>query len=410
MNLLYKDQKIVSLAAGSYGFIAGSAACQITPLIQSENEAHFFYQNSQNLDEQRRKSPHSSPFPLRMGSLQMSSLITEWDTVSAQRLWLTCLSLQEGLSAQTAHYLLPTEPLFHPNDQEPPSEFLLKDLLKLTKYFNIAALELYCYWLAEEIEVMLEKIKLESVELYTLEGLFKHFLHEVRAGLLRNSESNFQENILAQGALQGRLILPHEDKRSIIEIERAIFRTYTEGVKRLQEQNRILIDISNVMNVHKEFILFKQKALLISELLTYSLDLDEEQSISWPRHFMLVQAINRLLGVVSGVNTSRGHDRSLIGFATQLALSALEQTLGVDAVTELILNWDALTNAYDEKKKQLRKRIWHAIKQVAIPIASHEKPALPSSSLEGQSVNENIVELLPSALTTEGRTLLCKLV
>ena len=403
MDLHFKDHKIYSFGNDSYGFVSNRAACLLTHLIQSERDVVQFYSTVKQLDPERR--------PLRMSSLQLSSPFTEWDTASGQRLWLTWLSSQEGSSAQAAHYLLPTEPLFQAKERERPSEFFLKDLQKLIKYFNIAALELYCYWFAEEIEKILEKFALESADLYTLEAYFEDFLHEVRTGILRHSESNFQDNILAQGALQGKIILPHEEKRPILEIERAIFSTYSEGLKRLLVQNEILSEIIKVLNSieqsHQDFIPFKQKAIVLSNLLTYSLDLEGTKKISWSRHFMLIQLIDRLLGVVSGINASSGTDRGLLGFCIQLALDDAEQEFGLEALIQTLLNWDLSTTEFDLQKKQIRKNIWQAIKEVAIPAISAKQNHIDTEKL---ILNDDVVKLIPSAATAEGRALLSQLV
>lgn len=417
MEILFKDHKgrsikVEQLEEKCWGTISEGTAYFFTPVIGSEKESHRFYELSKKLDESRRKSPKASSFPLRMSACQLSSPVTEWESIADQRLWLTKLVIEEGMSAQSAHLLLPTEPIFYPKDELPPSEFLLRDLDKLTKYFNIAAYEMYCYWLAEEIELILEKFPLQRVDLYTLEAHFKDFIHEVRVSLIRHSESNFQENILAEGALQGKIQLTNEEKRSSPEIERAIFRTFAEGMRRLHVQNQTLIEmykvISSIEKAHPELVHLKRQALVLSQLLTSALDLDGDFPSSWGRTFLLVQILNRLMGVVSGINANGFMERAHMGLAVCLALTDAEGDSTPDSLIDLAVRWDAPEATEKEPQKQLRKEIWRAIKEVAVPLA--EAKGHPDGWLETQAVNSDWVLLIPSAALAEGKALLSRLV
>lgn len=330
--------------------------CLLTSIITSEEGALVFFQKVQDLAEIS---------PLRISVCQLSSPFSEWATIANQRLWLI---------GKSAHLLLPTDPIFHTIGEKAPSEFLQKDLDKLTKYFNSTAYEMYCFWMAEGIEATLERFRLESVELYTLEALLKDFVHEVQLSLIRQVETNFQHNIRVEGASA--------------EIVKEIFRTQAEALKRLEFQKNTLTEMVRVIEaveqVHPDLIPLKRQAIVLKELLGDG---------SWGRTFFLVQILNRLLNVVSAIN---GNDGARLGFAIQLALDHVEKEWGMDRLIEVVLNWDSNPNT------QLTDRIWEEIQGLAT--TTHVE------LLAGKEVNRVILQLLPSAKTTEGKQLLNRLV
>ena len=301
----------------SWHVLTASSAILLTSLIDSQKKVEQFFAITQKLHDEWKKPSHFK-FPYRAVSCQVCSPITDWDQIFAQHLWITWLHYANGLSAQCAHYNLPTEHFYAPKEQAHVSEFYLKAVSKLPELQNIDAWEMYCYWMNEEIEVILEKIPLEFMDTYTLEARLKDFVHEIHSSLLRNLELDIQSDILKIGSMSNLIKFPVSEKEDIVVLEKSLVKARHEALPGLRVQYETLGEIVRVVEIiessHPEFISLKYKASILKEWMDGQIGVTGVPTISWAKQILLMQLLHEELGIVTVVNSNSGHDRTCLAF------------------------------------------------------------------------------------------------
>lgn len=402
------SSKEVEVPANCWVMQLPSAIFFRSGLIDTKSKARFFFETLRHFDKEFKSNSADSikkAFPLRVLSCQLSSTDTEWEQIWSEQACLVWLGFKHGLSAQIAHMVLPAEHFYTPKLQEPPSEFFHKAVDNLTHLQNIDAWEYYGFWMAEEVEIILEKLSLESLDTYTLEAYLKDYLIESRAMLARNAELEVTENILKLGALRHLLDFPLKPEDDVAALERALIKTRHEAKQRLIVQQGSLFQIARVIEViqgvHPELMALKRMAKILAKLMGSQLKISGLSSIRWGQKLMLMQLLHEEMGVFSALNCDTGLERTSLGFAVQAATSIMKEACGVEAALDLALNWDevilpGMNNAQWVKlASQFRQTVLMCLEHLCVPI-THREPV--HENLEWvQSQNENLdfLSLLP---------------
>lgn len=282
--------------------------------------------------------------PLHLVSLQIATPEEEWDYVSFQHILLHWINYEKGLSSEIAHIEIPISRYYIPKDEPSQSEFFLKAVSKLPSLLNIDAWEMYCYWLSESIENFLESISLEDLTTYTLEGVMKDFLHEVRTSLVRSLHRGVSEALLKIGALQGLIDYPINEKEDIVELEKNVIRARNAAKSELQNQYALLTEIEAVITAiesdHKQFIPLKRQAGVLRLLFGHAVDAKESPRISWVQQSMLMPLLHHELGVITAMNCDTGLDRTNILFAIHISMHLMQCRFSFEALMDMAITWN----------------------------------------------------------------------
>lgn len=391
-------QPALSTLPNSWYAITGNAAILRTSLIDSMQKAENFLELTQKLhDEWKSKAPQLK-FQFRAVSCQLCTPKTDWDQIFAQHMWFTWLHYEKGLSAQCAHLNLPTDHFYSAKDLQQNSEFFLKAVAKLPEMQNIDAWEMYCYWMNEEIEIILEKIPLESMDAYTLEAHLKDFVHEVRSSLLRNLEKDIESDVLKIGALRKLLKFPVKENEDIVELERRLIRARHEARPGLQVQYATLVEIARVINIiedsHPELVTLKYQATLLLEMMDGHLGIEGKTKISWTKQILLMQLLHEDLGIVTTLNSATGLDRTSLAFGAVLAVSLLKQRHPKDQVIDLVSNWDE--NIREVNRKIAALGLEKFDEWVKMPAADISEKSLKTKAGLVMQFRSNFLEVLES--------------
>ena len=311
--------------------------------------------------------------PLRIAILELSPLVVQWELNSRIHAAIASLGWEKGLSAQSSFLHVPIEPFYQPEDAEMPSEFLIKDFQRLTCLQNTDGWAFYCFWMAEMAEGVLEKIPLEELAVYTLEGLLKSYLHEVRTAMLHNNEAELQENSLRVAALKGQVEFPVPDGVQLVDLERQLIKGRNEARERLQIQQELLGDIARVIfqldNPQEGLARLGRAALVLSELLKKHLNL-KQFGISWGQTVSLLALLNRELGCVNTLIDEDGMGQVNLAFAIQAAWAALIEKHPFVNVVQIAQQWEE--TPYQKGgplAEALRQNVLEALELFCLPMA-----------------------------------------
>lgn len=310
--------------------------------------------------------------PLRIAVLEVSSPVLQWELSSRIHASLIALGWEKGLSAQSAVIHLPLDPFYTPDNGEKPSEFLIRDFQRLMRLQNTDGWAFYGFWLVEVAEKILEKIPLQELDLYTLEGHLKSYLHEVRTAMLRSNEWEIVENSLRVAALKGHANFPVPEGTQLVDLEKNLIRGRSDARGRLQIQQGILADIAHVVfqldKPQNLLVRLGWTALLLSSLLNHQLNLDDT-TMSWGHQVGLIALLNRELGCVGVVLDEQGIDRVNMTFAIQVAWAALAEKYPSQEVIHAALQWDQ--TPYQQGGaliEHLRQNVLAALQGLCLPM------------------------------------------
>lgn len=382
-------------------------------LIDTKFKAKFFFEALRRLDADFKDKTSKEEFPLRVLACQACSPDTEWEQIWSEHACLAWLGFKHGLSAQIAHMVLPTEHFYTPKFQERPSEFFHKDVDSLVHVQNIDAWEYYNFWMAEEIEKIFEKLKLESLDTYTLEAYLKDYLIESRTMLARNGELEVTENILRLGAIRQMIDFPLRPEDDTATLEKSLIRARNEAKKRLIVQQGSLFQIARIIEVieesHPELAGLKRKAKILTKLMGSQLEIPGLSAIGWGQKLMLMQLLHEEMGIISALSCDTGLERTSLGLAVQAATSILKKNCGVDEALGLALNWDevvvpsANNSKWTSLANHFRQNVLKCLEQLCLPLSRHGGGEKNLEELEGQDVNLDFLNLLPEYKTSHSK-------
>lgn len=389
-------QPAVSTIPNSWYVLTGNAVVLRTSLINSMQKVENFLDLTQKLHDDWKSKDPQLKFPFRAVSCQLCTPKTDWDQIFVQHMWFTWLHFEKGLSAQSAHLNLPTDHFYSLKDLQQNSEFFLKAVAKLPEMQNIDAWETYCYWMNEEIEIILEKIPLESMDTYTMEAHLKDFVHEVRSSLLRNVEKDIESDVLKIGALRNFIKFPVKENEDIVELERRLIRARHDARPCLQVQYATLAEIARVINIiedsHPELVTLKYQARLLTEMMDGHLGIEGKPKISWTKQLLLMQLLHEDLGIVTALNCDTGLDRTSLAFGIVLAISLLKQRHPKDQVIDLALNWDE--NIREVNREISKVGLEKFDEWVKMPSADSSEKSLKTKATLIMQLRSNFFEVL----------------
>ncbi len=351
---------------------------------------------------------------MRLSSLQLGLPETEWDEMTAEHILFAWLAKERGLSFQVAHMSLPTQPLYTAKGAPAKSEFLLKAVAKLPKMQDLDGWETYCYWLHEEMERLLETFHLESLELYTLQALLLDFVHEVRASLLLQHESDVSEILIQQGS--ARNLLANSPTGDSMLLEKRLIKRRGEAKEEIQVQYKILERLVGVIQAigksHRELQPLKLQAMSVHRLL--GVELNEMTKLSWVERVLLLQLLNLDLGLITAVSCDTGYDRTSVVFAIQVAAALLRQKIPQEQLVDMALHWNEKT-AEMQIVKLFRELFVEVVEKLCIPLTGGNKKS--PSWHEAQVESSELLGFFPErflrpdkkGLNASGHSLLTKI-
>lgn len=310
--------------------------------------------------------------PLRIAVLEVSSPVLQWEFSTKVHASLVKLGWEKGLSAQNAVIHLPLDPFYVPQNEEKPSEFLLKDFQRLTRLQNTDGWIFYAFWVAEMAERVLEKFPLEEHAAYTLEGHLKNFLHEVRAAMLMSNEWETLENTLRAAHIKGHVSFPVPDGTLLVDLEKRLIKGRSDARERLVTQMSHLADIAQTifqLESPQNLLLHLGRAsLFLSALLKKQLLLDD-RSMSPFQEVGLLTLLNRELGCVGVIVSENGIDRVNPVFAIEVAWSALAEKFPFEEIVQAALQWDQIPYQQGGAVvEQLRQNVLAALEGLCLPM------------------------------------------
>lgn len=365
---------------------------------------------------------------LRVAVEQLGLPESEWEQITAEHILLAWLTHNQGLSLQVAHLNLPTQPLYTPKTAPAKSEFMLRAVAQLPKLQNVDAWETYCYWLHEEMEKILEKIPLESMDEYTLQALLLDFVHEVRASLLLSSEVDVAETLLKEGAL--RKLLDVEYQGESIALEKILVKRRHEARDELVVQyetlGKMVSVIATIEKDHPEFISLKWQAMILERLLGSQLDhpLPGGWPGGWIEKLILLQLFHEALGIVSVVSCDTGWGRTHVAFAIQATVAILRQTRPMEKLLDMALHWNETVHLLDQAIAErgehylaglndnamlvvhFRQLFVEVLERLCIPLTARSTHVPDLQWHQGQVENREVLDLFPPIATIdkEGRS------
>lgn len=355
----------------------------------------------------------SAPLPhLRMASFQLGLPEREWDQVTSEHILLSWLVHSQGLSFQAAHLSFPMQPLYTLKGVLPPSEFLLKTMAPLPRLLNSEGWEVYCFWLHEEMERILETFSLESMDIYTLQALLLDFVHEVRSSLLLSNEAEVSETLLKLGALRGLIDSPQKGIVDVVALEKLLVKRRNEAYEGLKVQYETLVKIvstiESIESSHPNLVRFKGQAHILSLLLGAQLT----QPLGWVQRLILLQLLNDELGIISTVSSYTGFDRTSIAFSVLMATALLRQEKTFEQVTSLAMNWNQPDTEQAELKERFKRLFLELIERLCIPLTASMTQVQEIEFAQDKNPSSELLELFPvkgNALDKKGHFLLTKL-
>lgn len=384
-------------------FLENFWVCQIdksviltSAAIDTKSKAEKFLHEATKIHQEKEIKP-----PPKFAVYQLNTPSTDWDLVATEHILLQWLSHLYPVADLFSHVNLPVDPFFSPHFGEPKSEFYLKAVAQLPFLQNVEAWEKYCFWLAADVEHILEKIPLEAMDTYTLEAALKDFVHEVRAVLLRNYEQDIDENILKIGALNRLIPFPITPVEDIVHLEKQLIKARLRASESLKIQLQILKEITRVTKIiekaHPELVSLERKTLLLSHLIERHL-LQPPLEKTWKQDIMIAHLLHEEMDIVTAINDEIGLGRTLFILAVLIGLSALKQHYSWSTVTDLLLNWEKINHLTCDPQGQiaerLRQNILRALILFSIPMAkaSAKKIVEPDIPL---AENADFLKFLP---------------
>jgi hypothetical protein len=406
-----------------WGGLIGSSAIIQSSVIDSQAKALELLNAAQELQAKREYKASFSDYPLRLLNSQLSNPDYEWEDVLLQRTWLNWLSHKFDLSAQSSHLSYPLASFIPMDAEKEVSEFLHRDINRLRLLYNMEGLETLCYWLHEKMEKILEGMRPDSPEIYTLEGLLKDFIHETRSILLLNEEDALIETTLELGALEQ--IIPAENpKGELAELEKKQLKALWHISESLKIQEALAAEIVRVIasseTAEKEFASLKNGCELLKAILHEQIDLIEIQACpSWSQGMILLQLVSMQLSAIHAVSVQGDLGRRNFAFAVQIAVAILAQQEPMEDCIDLACHWDEtsktsyvkisemgwpeyqrwLSNSGDELQKkrlalceQLRRLVLQAIDRICIPLINENAHRAANENIP---LHPDCLDLLP---------------
>jgi hypothetical protein len=354
-----------------------------SPRIISEERRNALIMLAENMMK------HIGSYPLRVSCLQLDELSSDWNFIQQQhRTIITndCL---------TAHLCFPTRPLYFKYDAASQAEFLQKALKKLQNQFNAQAWQIYCQWMAEEINPILAAFQPEDSEEYQLQARLEDFIHEVYSGLMNDLKVEIAALLDDQ---EDAFLKKNQEFLRTVETHLAECRERL--VRLMQMQANLLLDIyegiGKIEDLHAELIPLKQKAFILHKLMADQLELSGEK-LSWGQQLLLLQWLDQKLHVVSAVNDELSKERIPLVFAIRLALAELSKDHSEEKILELCLKWGT-SNAHDESYLKLCERVWASYEALAF---SHKQELNKNLSDEKEEVNQDLLLFLPKTISIQ---------
>lgn len=276
--------------------------------------------------------------PFRFNSMQLCSLIGEWDIIQKQHLILLKIIKNQPMVFETAHFCLPTE--FAGVDQE--KLLNKKRISQLLKQFNAEAGLMYCRWFNQECLKMLSTFRAEDSEEYQLQGLLENFSHEVNSYLLIN-----HCKAISQAIIEEENAITTKDHQKVLALEKQIISAQMHLLSNLQEQNNLLsliVDgIQQIETPHPELTLLKSQAMLLNQAISNFFSIGNN-GWAWKKYVLIMQLLDEQLKVIPLLNWGMASNRIADEILSmQLALAQMKSRFSFKELLKMCLEWDFKT-------------------------------------------------------------------
>jgi len=261
---------------------------------------------------------------------QLHTADKEWGIVGE----LHRILFSEIDSGKILHLSTPLNPVlfFGPEPKYIDSERIILD--RLPHLINMESWVHYCEIYNDLLEQKFQKFIPDAVEEYTLEGHLKHFRHEVHSSLLKQALERIALLFAQMNEVSGY--------RELVELEKELVRSREELFVGIESHYKVLIDITETIQVieemHPELLDIKRIGILLMHLL--SKQVQEESQISWVQEQMLIELVNQELALTSVIMGENSGGRTKVALALRWAILSLVLSDGKDVVIEMVLHYE----------------------------------------------------------------------
>ncbi len=313
----------------------------------------------------------------------------EWELISAQPIWVNWIKHQYAISNQIAQITIPTKHFNEKNESRVVS--LYGSVERLVYLQNVDACRIYCNWIAQVVEKVLNKIKLEELDSYTLEAHLKNFIIEDEAMQLRHKELNEEETVLKLGALQNFYSFPLAPQDATFALEKQLVRGRAEIEQRLKVQLETLAQIVDIIPIiesaHPNLTSLKRLVLLARPLLNRLFEAQIPPSITWGQQLMLLQLLHEEMDIATILSCDTGLQRTQMAFSVMAAISLFKEKYGIQKTVELVLNWNETQN--QERGEELKRGIFDCLINLC------PTPEREINIQDYKEINDDFLSLLP---------------
>lgn len=283
---------------------------------------------------------------------QLDDPIFDWESIQLQNVYLTMAAHEMQLDTNILHSSLATDYLFVKSDREASSSFKKKNALKMAQELNWMAWIKYARWISDEMESLLEMMKLDASSIYLVESLFRDFIQESRSPLVERTIKEIQEHSLKFADIHLKRSLYVREKHRPDEIYkmneeiasagRNIYKASVGLKESLQRIFEIVLKLEAEAVREKKisdiYVSMRRMILLYRKILQSQLDPKNEVPTNWSQQVLLRQLLKDELMAVSSINSKSGLEQNHQTFTLQAALLELKQKYSPDRVMDTVFN------------------------------------------------------------------------
>lgn len=335
------------------GFVVNDVALIGFAHINSEDNCRELLEFTQQLYKQILKKEIRRP--LRVVSIQFSSVENEWNLVQDQHRNLLKFTADHAAEFQATHLCFLLE-FAKSQKKEVSTDFNKKLISQLLKQFNAEALLTYCSWFNEGCEQAIRNFPFEASEEYQLQALLEDFSHEVRSPLLYDQQQSIIKNMLEE-----EIAIKVGDQDQLLSLEMLVISTRVQLLSDLQTQSDLLTHIvdgiQKIEEMHPELATLRRQAILLNQVILNHF-VRNEYAWSWEKQVLMMQLLDEQLEVLPIVCYEAGDEPAASVFSLRLALAELKKTYSFDVLLETCLEWD--------QKLEKESKIRHDLRQLVI--------------------------------------------
>lgn len=315
------------------GIVVNQLVLMSSECLDSDEKCREVLELGQGICSQISKNEIKKP--LRVASVQLSSIAYEWDIVQEQHRRLLKFTAGHSSEFQIAHFCFPMEDARFHHD-ETFSDFDKKSMLQLLKLFNAEGCLVYCRWLNQECERVVRTFYPEDSEEYQLQALLEDFSHEVRSPLLID-----RQQAIVNAMIEEEKIIEAGRTEGLLDLEKRAVSARMELLSDLQVQNdllKLIVEgIQKIEGMHPELLPLKRQAMLLNQVILHHFSLND-----WSREkqLLMMQLLDEQLEVLPIICCGAGVERTENAFSLRLALAEMKKAYSFDVLLKMCMEWD----------------------------------------------------------------------